>query len=146
MLLCKTEDLVGRSWCDRICLSYTQCLWKTVYTWRTKIKVNISSVGYLKYRWTLKISNISNVIISWSKRFFPRKIGNHKIFTGEEYMRLEFIYWARHKWQKVDSFFWICRFSSKLSYHSYQQRVCKSMFLTKTFVKQIIIKCVALSY
>ena len=32
-----------------------------------------------------------------SKIFFPRKIGNQKIFTGEEYMRLEFIYWARHK-------------------------------------------------
>ena len=43
--------------------------------------------------------------IFWSKIFFPRKIGNQKIFTGEEYMRLEFIYWGRHKWQKVDSFF-----------------------------------------
>ena len=46
-----------------------------------------------------------------------------------------FIYWARLKWQKVDSFFWIYRFSSKLSYHSYQHRVCKFMFLTRTFVK-----------
>ena len=46
-----------------------------------------------------------------------------------------FIYWTRHKWQKVDSFFWICYFSSKLSYHSYQQRVCKFLFLTETFVK-----------
>ena len=72
---------------------------------------------------------------SWSKIVFPLKIGNHKIFTGEEYKRLEFIYWARHKWPKVDSFFWICRFSSKLSYHSYQERVCKVMFLTRTFVK-----------
>ena len=27
-----------------------------------------------------------------AKFFFSRKIGNHKIFTGEEYMRLEFIY------------------------------------------------------
>ena len=54
--------------------------------------------------------------ISWSKIVFPRKIGNHKIFTGEEYMRLESIYWTRHKWQKVGSFFWIWRFSSKLSY------------------------------
>ena len=30
--------------------------------------------------------------ISWRKFFFPPKIGNRKIFTGEEYMRLEFIY------------------------------------------------------
>ena len=30
--------------------------------------------------------------ISWRKFFFPRKIGNCKIFTGEEHMRLEFIY------------------------------------------------------
>ena len=29
---------------------------------------------------------------SGAKSFFPRKIGNHKIFTGEEYVRLEFIY------------------------------------------------------
>ena len=49
--------------------------------------------------------------------------------------RLEFIYWTRHKWQKVDSFFWISYFSSKLSYHSYQQRVCKIKFLIRTFVK-----------
>ena len=73
--------------------------------------------------------------ISWSKIFFPRKIGTHKIFTCEEHMRLEFIYWTGHKWQKVDSFFSFCHFSSKLSYHSYQQRVCKIMFPIRTFVK-----------
>ena len=50
------------------------------------------------------------------RNFFPRKNGNDKVFTGEEYMRLEFIYWARHRWQKVDSFFWICRLSNELSY------------------------------
>ena len=32
----------------------------------------------------------------------------------------DFIYWTRHKWQKVDSLFWIWWFSSKWSYHSYQ--------------------------
>ena len=31
--------------------------------------------------------------------------------------------------------FWICRFSSKLSYHSYQQQVCKFLFLIRTFAK-----------
>ena len=67
--------------------------------------------------------------------FFPRKIGTHKIFACEEHMRLEFIYWTRHKWQKVDSFFSFCHFSSKLSYHSYQQRVCKIMFPIRTFIK-----------
>ena len=67
--------------------------------------------------------------------FFRRKIGKHKIFTCEEHMRLECIYWTRHKWQKIDSFFWICYFSSKLSYHSYKQRVCKIMRLIRTFVK-----------
>ena len=70
-----------------------------------------------------------------AKIFFPPKIGNHKIFTNEELMRLEFIYWERHKWQKVDSFFWICHFSNEFSYYSYQQRVCKIVFLTRTFVK-----------
>ena len=30
--------------------------------------------------------------ISSSEIFFPRKNGNDKVFTGEEYMRLEFIY------------------------------------------------------
>ena len=73
--------------------------------------------------------------ISWSKIFFPRKIGTHKIFTCEEHMRLEFIYWTGHKWQKVDSFFSFCHFSSKLSYHSCQQRVCMIMFPIITFVK-----------
>ena len=45
------------------------------------------------------------------------------------------IYWTRRKWQKVDSKFKICCFNSKLSYHSYQQQVCKFLFLTGTFVK-----------
>ena len=63
-----------------------------------------------------------------AKFFFLRNIGTHKIFTCEEHMRLEFIYWTRHKWQKLDSFFSFCHFSSKLSYHSYHQRVCKIMF------------------
>ena len=47
------------------------------------------------------------------------------MFTCEEYMRLEYIYYTRHKWQKVDS----------MSYNSYQQRVCKIKFLMRTFVK-----------
>ena len=54
-------------------------------------------------------------------------------FLHANYM-WEFIYWTRHKWQKVDSFSWICRFSSNLIYHSYQQRVCKSLFF-KNFGK-----------
>ena len=73
--------------------------------------------------------------ISWSKIFFPRKIRTRKIFTCEEHIRLKFTYWTRHKWQKVDSFFSFCHFSSKLSYHSCQQRVCKIMFPIRTFVK-----------
>ena len=48
----------------------------------------------------------------------------------------DFIYWTRHKWQKVDSIFWICCFSSKLTYHSYQQQVCKFLFLIRTFVNK----------
>ena len=36
---------------------------------------------------------------------------------------------------KKDSFYWICCFSSKLSYHSYQQRVRKFLFLIRTSVK-----------
>ena len=51
--------------------------------------------------------------------FFPSKIGKHKIFTCEKHMRLERIYWTSLKWQKVERFFWICYFSSKLSYHRY---------------------------
>ena len=75
-------------------------------------------------------------IISWRKIcFFPRKIGKHKTFTCEEHIRLECIYWTRHKWQKVDSFFWICYFRSKLIYHSYQQRVCNIRLLIRTFAK-----------
>ena len=46
-----------------------------------------------------------------------------------------FIYWTGHKWQKVDSFFWICCFSCKLSCHNYQQQVCKFLFLIRTVVK-----------
>ena len=38
-------------------------------------------------------------------------------------------------WQKVDSICWICRFSSKLSYHSHQQRLCKFLFLIWALVK-----------
>ena len=30
---------------------------------------------------------------------------------------------------KKKSFFWLCCFSSKLSYNSYQQQVCKFLFL-----------------
>ena len=54
-------------------------------------------------------------------------------FLHANYM-WEFIYWTRHKWQKVDSFSWICRFISKLSYHSYQKRVGKILFF-KNLVK-----------
>ena len=53
---------------------------------------------------------------------FPEQ---HFLFRVNEHLRLEFIYWIRHKWQKVDSFFWISRFSSKFSC---QQRVCKILF------------------
>ena len=35
--------------------------------------------------------------------FFYVKSEN-KIFTSEELMRLELIYWKRHEWYKVDSF------------------------------------------
>ena len=68
--------------------------------------------------------------------FFPCKIEKHKIFISEEHLKLEFIYWTRRKWQKLDIFFWICHFSSKLIYHSYQQQVCKILFFIKTFVKR----------
>ena len=51
-------------------------------------------------------------------------------------MRLEFIYWKRHKLQKVDTFFLIFRLTSKLSYRSYQKGVCKIMLLIRTFVKK----------
>ena len=62
--------------------------------------------------------------------------GNRKrqnFYMWRTYTRLEFIYWTRHKWQKVDSFFWLCHFSSKLSYHSYHQGVCESKFLIRTY-------------
>ena len=36
--------------------------------------------------------------------------------------------------QIVDCLFWICRFCSKLSYHIYQQRVWKFLFLIRTFL------------
>ena len=64
-----------------------------------------------------------------------RKIGKCKIFTCDEHLRLWFIYWARHKWQKVDSFYWICHFSPKLSYHCHQPQLCKFLFLIRTLVK-----------
>ena len=69
-----------------------------------------------------------------TKTFFPRKIGRHKICMYE-YLCEYVIYWTRHKCQKVDSSFWICCFGSKLTYHSYQQRVCKFLFLIRTFIK-----------
>ena len=40
-----------------------------------------------------------------AKKNFPCKIGKHKVFTCEERVRLCFIYWTQHKWQKLDSFF-----------------------------------------
>ena len=64
--------------------------------------------------------------VSRSKSFFPRLHANNM---------WDFIYWTRHKWQKVDSFFWICCFSIKLSYNSYQQKVCKFSFLKRIFAK-----------
>ena len=51
--------------------------------------------------------------------FFHVKLENIKFLNVKN--GLAFIYWTIHNWQKVDSFFWICRFSSKVSYHSYQQ-------------------------
>ena len=72
--------------------------------------------------------------LSWSKIFFPGKVWKHTIFTYEEHMRLYLL--KRHKRQEV-SFFWIYRFSGKLRYHSYQQRVRKFSFLIRTFVKTI---------
>ena len=51
----------------------------------------------------------------------------------------DFIHGTRHKRQKVDSFFWNYRFSSKLSYHSYQQQVCKCLLLKIIFIKRIAI-------
>ena len=36
-------------------------------------------------------TNLSPLTISFlEQNFFPRKIGNHTFFTGEEYTRLEF--------------------------------------------------------
>ena len=72
---------------------------------------------------------------SGAKFFSPRKTVTHIIFTCKEHMRLEFIYWTKHKWQKADSLFWFCHFSSKLSYHSCQQQICKIMRPIRTFVK-----------
>ena len=67
-----------------------------------------------------EVGGASPLTISRSKIiFFQVKSENIKIFTCEKHMRLECIYWTSHKWQKVESFFWICYFSSKLSYHSY---------------------------
>ena len=66
-----------------------------------------------------------------AKVFFPRKIGKHKTFTCEKHVRLQLIHWARHKWQKVDIFFYICRFSN----HSHHQIVCKFLFFMRNFVK-----------
>ena len=79
----------------------------------------------------------SSSTISWSKFFFHVKSETNKFLQVRKVwiFLYRFIYWARLKWQKVDSFFWIYRFSSKLSYHSYQHRICKIMFLTRTFVK-----------
>ena len=79
---------------------------------------------------------------------FFNKIAWHRCFpvNSTKFLRTPFLqntsrrllllmYWTRHKRQKVNSFFWICCFSSKLSYHSYQQRVCKILFLIRTFIK-----------
>ena len=51
------------------------------------------------------------------------------------HVKLQFINWIRHKWQKVNTFFWISCFSSTLNYHCYPKRVCKILFLIRTFVK-----------
>ena len=67
------------------------------------------------------------------KIFFHVKSENIKSL---HVINIWFIYWTRHKWQKVDSFFWMCRFSSKLSYHSdYWQRLCKFLFLIWALLK-----------
>ena len=51
--------------------------------------------------------------------FFHVKLENIKFLNVKN--GLAFIYWTIHNWQKVDSFFWICCFSSIVSYHSYQK-------------------------
>ena len=61
-----------------------------------------------------------------AKIFFHIKWENMKFFHVNNMW--DFICWTRHQWQKVDSFFWNYCFSSKMSYHSYLQRVCQFLY------------------
>ena len=67
--------------------------------------------------------------------FFHVKLEKIKILNVKN--RLEFIFWTRHKWQKVDSFseFVVSAVNWAITVTNNQQRVCKIMFLIRTFVK-----------
>ena len=67
--------------------------------------------------------------------FFHVKSENRKFLHVKNIMRLEFVYWTKHKWQKVDSFFWIRRFSSKLSYHQQPTTSLWDYVFNKNFCK-----------
>ena len=58
---------------------------------KRKFKIRVVWKGCSSW-WALALPQTSHPSLfpSWSKIFFPRKIGNHTFFTGEEYMRLEF--------------------------------------------------------
>ena len=84
--------------------------------------------------WLLSARCAAPLTFPREKKNFSRKIGKYKFFTCE-YVNNFWEFSLFIKWQKVDSFFWICCFNSKLSYHSYQQRVCKFLFSIGTLVK-----------
>ena len=98
-------------------------------------KIRIWTFGSLVHRPPPPPHTHTHTLFPATKIFFPRNVRKRKNFACAKHMRFEFNSQTRHKWQKVDSFFWICRFNSRLNYHSYQQKVCKIMFLITTFVK-----------
>ena len=70
----------------------------------------------------------------WSKNFFSLVKSKNNFYMWITCETLVCLL-NKTKWQKVGSFSWICCFSSRLSYHSYLQRVCKLLFLIRTSVK-----------
>ena len=70
------------------------------------------------------------------KKFSLVKSENIKFLLVKNMWDFSLFCWTRHKLQKGASFFWICCcLSSKITYHSYLQRVCKFLFLIRTLVK-----------
>ena len=82
--------------------------------------------------------NFINLCLSVSVSLFHAKSENIKVLHVKNIWDLSSFIEQDISDNKVDHFFWMCHFSQKLSYHRYQQPVCKIIFSIRTFVKKNI--------